>query len=873
MIKKTKKTKGSQKSSGRSLAHQSLTRKAKSIKSLKTNAIFPVVGIGASAGGLEAYLKLFSLLPANTGMAFVLVQHLSPKHLSMLSAIVQKTTQMNVQEVKDQTKVRPNNVYVIPPNHALEIFHGVLHLKQMEASHSTSRLVDTFFSSLAKDRRNLAIGIVLSGTGSDGSEGLRDIKAEGGISLVQEPKSAKYDGMPRMAIAVDHPDHILPIEGLVKELLKIASNPQAPRIFATPESKIEPENERYLQKIFIKMRSETGVDFSNYKYPTIIRRLKRRMVLNRVDGLKHYLAFIQKSPEEVVALFKDLLINVTEFFRNPEMLEASKEKVFPEILRNRVSGETIRIWVPGCSSGEEVYSWAISLKEYLEDTGVDFPVQIYGTDLSESAIKKARQGLYPESISTKVSEERIKRFFVKESGGYRICRAVRDVCIFSVQDVTADPPIHRLDILSCRNLMIYLDSKVQRKLMETFFYALESKGFLVLGASESVGAAASLFSIADDKNRIYSKRTNVNQPRQTPAVSDGRWLESRSQTKSLQNVSKRETVSDPLTVAENLVLEKYGPTWILVNEAMDIIHFKGSTQNIIVPRSGEPSWNLVKMLREELIAIVRVLILSASTNSHARKNDVELKVGRDRLVLDIEAVSFQVPGNDRHYLVLFHQKNVVVSHRKKGHQEESVQVKRLKEDLDSTQKSLQVFLNDQNAANEELQSANEEILSANEELQSTNEELETAKEELQSTNEELVTLNEELSNRNSELSLVNDDLSNVLSNANSAIVIVNSEMKVRRLTPAATTLLGISYRDAGHNLFDFELGFPAEILKEKIYEVINSITNIDIESRNTSGNYYSIRIRPYKTMDRKIDGAVISFVDVTEIKRTPVNDG
>ena len=828
---------------------------------------FPIVAIGASAGGLEAYLNLFRLIPPDTGMAFVLVQHLAPQHLSLLSSLVQKTTRMSVVEVTDGTVIRPNTVYVIPPNMVLEVLHGVLSLQALSSNQSTNRLVDIFFASLARDHQHLAVGVVLSGTGSDGAQGLVDIKANGGISLVQDPKSAKYDGMPKMAIKVDHPDRVLDVAGLVRELVLIARNPRLHNATVPEHSKLTTEDETALRKIFLAVRSNMGTDFSTYKYPTILRRIKRRMILNGVDSLKHYQAFLQNSPTETKTLFSELIINVTHFFRDPEMFDSLKSLAFPEILKDRAASDPIRIWVPGCSTGEEVYSIAMSLIEHLQDLKINFPIQIYGTDVGESIIKKARAGVFTDAIEARVSKERLDRFFVKEDDAYKIGKSVRDHCVFSVQDVTTDPPIHRLDLLSCRNLMIYLGAPAQQRLMETFFYALKPRSYLVLGASESVGPASSYFSVADERNKIYLKRAAAAQPRRVRfELHDSKYrLFPAEESERNETVAPRLT-SDPVADAEKIVLESYAPAWMLVNQMMDIVHFNGKTENLIAPRSGQASLHFAKMLREDLVSDVRVVVHKAEKESaRALKNNVSVRVGKTRILVDIQAEPVGARGADQNYLVLFYERPASPAIDKAKVPRNS-EVARLRAELASTQTSLRSLLEDQSAVNEVLQSTNEEILSANEELQSANEELETAKEELQSTNEELVTVNEELSQRNSDLAFVNDDLSNLLSNSLLAVVMLNSDLLIRRMTPAAGHLLKLAPADAGRKLTDFSLGFPMANLEERLNEVLGNLAPVEFEARHRDGRVYAISIRPFKTHDRRIDGAVISFVDVNARK-------
>jgi two-component system CheB/CheR fusion protein len=829
---------------------------------------FPIVGIGASAGGLEAFMEMFRSLPPDTGMAFILIQHLSPQHFSMLSTFIQKVTRMQVQEAVEGVKVEANHVYVIPPSNYLELFHGKLHLTPMPVPHAGTMAVNSFLTSLARDQGNLAVGIILSGTGTDGTEGLKDIKADGGITFVQDPKTAKYNGMPNAAIAGVKPDHVLSVENIAKELIRIAGNPIVQGAATSDDSNPDEETKQLLQRIFILVRSATKIDFSTYKYPTIIRRVRRRMVLHRLESLKHYLSYLQANPAEVRALFDDLLINVTDFFRDAEAFEALKEKTFPNLLQVRAPGTPIRVWVPGCATGEEVYSIAIALLEFLGATANQFPIQIYGTDICEPAIKIARLGVYPESASKNLTPARIERFFQKDTnGGYRVSKAVRDCCIFSIQDVTSHPPINRLDLLSCRNLMIYLGAVVQKKLMETFFYALNSNGYLFLGSSESVGPAASLFSIVDKKNKIYSKKSALSAQSRIPS-------ESAPETHSNHFVLPTPPALplksiDPIVEAERMVLENYAPAWVLVNQTLDIVQFKGATGNFIEPASGQPTWNLMKMLRSGLSPEVRVLIHAAlKEGAPARKNGIKVKVGALERLVDVEAS----PIAGTHCLIIFMDqkgKLATTTTQRKGKQRSNpllVENEALRKDLVMTQKSLQSIVEDQNATNEEMQSANEEVLSANEELQSTNEELETAKEELQSTNEELTSLNDELSSRNRELDHLNDDLTNVLSNVNVSIVMVGNDLKIKRFTPMAEKLLKLIPADVGRNLTDINIGLMIDKLEDRIADVIRTVTPAEFDTQDRHGCWYAIKIRPYRTIEGRISGAVIVFTNIDDIK-------
>ncbi len=842
-----------------------------------SSPVFPIVGVGASAGGLEAFMELFRDLPPDTGMSFVLIQHLSPQHPSLLTSLVQKGTSMNVQEAEDQMKVKPNQVYIIPPNHTLEIFHGVLQLTPLTEEQSNILPINLFLTSLARDQGNLAIGIILTGTGSDGAEGLRNIEADGGITFVQEPTTAKFDGMPKAAILATSPGFILHVKDISRELVRIAAHPFIKRALTIEESEPTPETEKVLQKIFLLVRTITKIDFSTYKYPTMIRRIKRRMVLHRIESLNQYFTFLQTSPHEVKSLLDDLLINVTNFFRDIEVFDSLKANVIPQFMKDKAQGTPIRIWSPGCSTGEEVYSIAICLIECLGDSFHKFPIQIYGTDICEPAIKIARLGSYPESASRNISPERLDRFFIKENGRYRITKAVRDCCIFSIQDVTSNPPINRLDLLSCRNLMIYLDPTIQKKLMETFYYALNPNGFLMLGSSESVGSSANLFAVIDKKYKLFLKKSipqySVKIVSQEPLKNPVERLSKNPGIISFKQLTK---ITDPVTLAEQMMLAKYSPAWVLVNQALDIVQFRGATDYYIAPASGLPTWNLIKMLRDGLAPSIRVLIHSALKEiKPVRKNGLKVNSKAIPRVVDVEVIPLMTAAEDFYFLIVF----IESKDTKKLLSKEKVQKRKsnekdpillenasLKEELALTHKSLQSIVEDQTATSEEMQSTNEEVLSANEELQSTNEELETAKEELQSTNEELTTLNDELTNRNNELDHLSNDLINVLSNANVSIVMVGSDLRIRRFTPMAEKLLNLIPTDVGRILTEINFGFNISKLEERVASVIRTMDTFEAETQDRQGLWYSIRIRPYKTIDNKIDGAVIVFVNINDVK-------
>ncbi len=864
---------------------KSADNKAAITKIKSSSPVFPIVGVGASAGGLEAFMEMFKNLPPDTGMSFVLIQHLSPQHLSLLSSLIQKGTRMNVQEAEDQMKVKPNHIYIIPPNHTLEIFHGALQLTILTEQHSNILPINLFLTSLARDQGNLAIGIILTGSGSDGADGLKNIEADGGITFVQEPTTAKFDGMPKAAILATSPDFILSVKDISRELVRIAAHPFIKRALTIEESEPSPETQKVLQKIFLLVRTATKIDFSTYKYPTMIRRIKRRMVLHRIESLNQYFTYLQTTPHEVKSLLEDLLINVTNFFRDTEVFDSLKENVIPQFMKDKAQGTPIRVWSPGCSTGEEVYSIAICLIEYLGESFHKFPIQIYGTDICEPAIKIARLGSYPESASRNISPERLDRFFIKDNGRYRITKAVRDCCIFSIQDVTSHPPINRLDLLSCRNLMIYLGPTIQKKLMETFYYALNPNGFLLLGSSESVGSAANLFAVIDKKNKLYLKKsiqqrsvkTVSTEPLQNP-------IERFSKNLDIIPFKQLPKLADPVTLAEQMMLEKYSPAWVLVNHALDIVQFRGATDHYIASASGQPTWNLIKMLRDGLAPSIRVLIHSALKEMKpVRKNGLKVNTKTISRMVDIDVIPLIPSPQDFYCLVVFIEskntqkmlsKTKMSKRQSKQKDPNLLEIASLKEELALTHKSLQSIVEDQTATSEEMQSTNEEVLSANEELQSTNEELETAKEELQSTNEELTTLNDELTNRNNELDHLSNDLINVLSNANVSIVMVGSDLRIRRFTPMAEKLMNLIASDVGRILTEMNFGFNISKLEEHVTNVIKTLDTFEAEIQDRQGLWYSIRIRPYKTIDNKIDGAVIVFVNIndTKIKQNLIED-
>jgi len=827
----------------------------------------PIVGVGASAGGFEAFRELLKALPSDTGLALVLVQHLDPGHESLLAKLLSKATAMPVAEVEEGMAVEPNHVYVIPPNKTMGIRNGTLHLTARGEPTVKHLPIDYFLTSLAEDRGNRAIGVILSGTASDGTMGLKAIKTEGGITFAQDIKSAKYDGMPRSAIAAGCVDFVLPPEAIASELARIGRHPY---LGIAPPAPVE-EGDDELQKIFIVLQKATGVNFTYYKYSTIKRRIARRMVLHKLESLKQYLQFLHENRAEPAALCEDILIHVTGFFREPESFQALAERFLPKIVENKPAGESIRVWVPGCSTGEEAYSIGMILLECLGDRVGSMPIQIFGTDISEVSIEKARAGVYSESSLTEVSPERLRRFFVKVAGGFQIAKSLREMCVFARQDLAQDPPFSRMDLISCRNVLIYMGPVLQKKVMGIFHYALKPTGFLMQGKSESITGFTDLFTAIDREHKICSKK-----PAEPGRVFD-LFADASYQKATAAAAGKPETPSrfDVQEEADRIVLSQYAPAGLVVDESLHILHFRGQTSPYLSPPPGQASLGLLRMVRPEFAAELRAAI------HHAKKQEIAvrkegIRVQRDGHLSDVsmDVVPIKSDLGERFFLVLFQETPVrepagpaAGGQARAGGKRQAQEDARLRRDLQATKESLQSMIQEQEAINEELKSANEEALSSNEELQSTNEELETAKEELQSTNEELVTVNEQLGNRNFELAQLNDDLTNLLSSVNIAILMLSGDWRIRRFTPQAEILLNLLPADVGRPIVNLRPNIDVPDLATLVTEVVDTMTLHEREVQDWQGCWYSMRVRPYRTMDNRIDGAVITFIDIDAAKR------
>lgn len=847
----------------------------------ETDAPFPIVGIAASAGGLAAFTGLLSHLPIDTGMAFVLIQHLDPNHKSLLSEILARTTQMPVNEVEDGVAVEPNQVYVIPPNTKMVLSKGVLQLSPREKIYGKYMPGDAFFTSLAIDRGHKAIAVVLSGGDGDGSLGIKAIKAAGGMTFAQCQDTAKFDSMPNTAVATGNVDFVLPPEKIAEELGNYSRNPLLTGPLAMTKVEESPEQGNALATIFGLLKSSTGVDFSNYKPTTIARRIQRRMVLYKLETLNDYAQHLRHNSAEVTALYEEILIHVTSFFRDPEAFEKLKELVFPTITQNKSAETPIRIWVAGCSTGEEVYSIAICLLEFLSDQIIQPPIQIFATDIGEQAIGKARSGVYSENQMVDVSPERRTRFFIAEArGSYRITKAVRELCVFARQDLGSDPPFSNLDLVSCRNVLIYLGESLQKKVMPIFHYSLKPTGFLLLGTSESTGEFSYLFTSVDKKSKIYAKKLTGTRPNFSFTPSSYPVAKTRGRPEVKDNFTNS---LDLQQETDQLILNRYAPPSVVVNEFMKILQVRGDIDPYLRVVAGTPDLNLLAMARAGLVVELRTVIYQAQTqNVTIRKERVLLESGGRSSIVSFEVIPFRPSAAEgRYFLVVFEEASPPVLNFSTLPSESLEQADLVREiellrqqlavanqEKTVAQAQLQAVIQDQESLNQDLKVANEEILSSNEELQSTNEELETAKEEIQATNEELTTTNDELRSRNIEQSVVNNDLINLLSSINIPILMLTNDLQIRRFTPTAQEIFSVIPTDVGRPFSDIRSTLNVPDLEQMILEVIDTLQTKEQEIQTLSGYWYNLRIRPYRTTENQIDGVVIVLLDIDALKRS-----
>jgi two-component system, chemotaxis family, CheB/CheR fusion protein len=830
---------------------------------------FFVVGIGASAGGLEALSELLKHVPAD-GMAFVVVQHLAPDHESMLTQLLARTSKLEVVTAEDGMALQPERVYVIPPNTELAVMQNVLRFIARAGGGAGSRLpIDFFLRSLADDRGPSAIGVILSGTGTDGTFGLKAIKAAGGITFVQELASAKYDGMPRSALESGCADFCLTPQEIGRELTRISEQPKPaslPRL-RTPT----PHVKEQLAKLFVLVRAEFGTDLTHYKPATVERRIERRMTLHKIERVEDYVRYVQSHREELAALYEDMLITVTSFFRDHDPMEALKSKVFSQLLEHKEAHAPLRVWVPACATGEEAYSLAICLLEFLQERAQDTRIQIFATDLDEDSIQHARRGVYPRNIELDVSPERLHRFFVRKNDDYQVCRRIRDAVVFSRQNLLKDAPFSRIDLVSCRNLLIYLQPPAQKQVLRILHYALNPFGFLLLGTSETVGDAPDLFSLLDRKNKIYAKK-----PGAAIAAFEGGFGGS-----AMPAVNRPAAVTRPSVglqgLADRKVLELYGPPGVIVNERLQILHFRGHTGPYLDPAPGAASFDILRIARPELHIELKRSLQRALSEARAVSAELKLYDDGKPSVVKLEVLPIEEPeGKGRCLLVLFHKLASAMQAPSVSLPQASgdaalapfvLRIEELERELIVTKDFLQSTVEEKESANQELKSANEELQSANEELQSTNEELETSKEEMQSTNEELTTVNDELQNRMSELREANDDLHNVLSGVDNAIIIVGLDLRIRRYTAAAEKLFNLVPADLGRAVKFLDAFVGSRDLGGIVTRVASTLSTAEEEILASNQRWYALRVSPYKTLDHSIRGAVVALADIDVRKR------
>ena len=828
---------------------------------------FPIVGIGASAGGLEALEHFLGHVPAASGMAFVIVQHLDPTHKGMLCELLQRATGIKVMQVKDRTRVRPDRVYVIPPNKDMSILHGVLHLLTPAAPRGLRLPIDSFLCSLAQDQQERSIGVILSGMGSDGTLGLRAIKEKAGVVLVQEPATAKFDGMPRSAIDAGLADIVAPVEELPG---KIMTYLQRTPLIAKPELVLEDKTQSAMDKAVILLRAHTGHDFSLYKRNTLYRRIERRMGIHQIPKIADYIRYLHENSQELDLLFKELLIGVTSFFRDPAAWEHLCEKAIPELIASRLPSHALRVWVPGCSTGEEAYSLAIVFREAMEQVRPEgsFTLQLFATDLNRDAIGKARQGVFPDNIAADVSPERLSRFFSKEGHGYQVCKDIRETVIFAPQNLIMDPPFTKLDILSCRNLLIYLAPELQKKLLSLFYYSLNPGGILFLGNSETIGGFTDRFAPVGIKLRIFRRTESILRPEAhdfAPVFA----------STPRGGTEERGVSKPPLSLqslADLLVLQRYSPSTVLANDKGDILYTSGRTGKYLEPAAGKANWNIFAMAREGL----RLELASAFRKALRQKEPVtlrRLKVetnGVEHFVdLAVQTLDEAEPLRGL-VMVVFTDVAAPMEAKAPGRFRKTAtrdaRLAELERELEQARDKLQITREEMETSQEELTSTNEEFQSTNEELQSTNEELTTSKEEMQSLNEELQTVNAELQVKMDDLARTNSDLKNLLNSTDVATVFLDNDLHVRRFTPQASKIIKLIPTDEGRLITDLASDLRYPELAEDAREVLRALAAKEKPIAAHDGRWFTVRIMPYHTFDNRIDGVVITFADITTAK-------
>ncbi len=837
---------------------------------LAINEIFPIVGIGASAGGLEALKQLFSTMPADTGMAFVVIQHLDPNHPGVMPELLQSCTAMPVRQATDQLQVKPNHVYVIPPNRSMTLVQGLLNVYPPLETKGIRLPIDLFFRSLAEYRKEKSIGIILSGMGSDGCLGLQAIKESDGTVLIQDPATAKFDGMPCSAIATDMVDIVADAQALPGKLLAFL------RYLPSASQPDEPcRNMSHLEKIIRQLNEVSGHDFSLYKKNTLLRRIERRKGIHKISRIDQYMRFLSENPGETEILFKELLIGVTAFFRDSAVWDYLKERILPEIIKQAPNGYLFRAWVPACSTGEEAYSLAIVFAEVMQSFKKqrNISLQIFATDLDVDAIDKARKGYFLKNIAGDVNETRLQRYFVPEGDGYRISSSIREMVVFAPQNVIKDPPFTKLDILSCRNMLIYMEPELQRKLIALFNYSLNPGGIMILGTAETLGLRTDIFHELDSKLKIFKSNPTI----RAKELVDFPSSFHQKRTKVNIEDKKFETNSENIqVVADQIILQKYAPPSVLVNEKGDIVYIAGRTGKFLEPVAGKANWNIHAMAREGLQQLLpNAFRTAAKSFDPVVLNRVKIGSDEQSVFVHVVVQRIEKPDNVKGmFMVVFNEISMSDQSdniQRSGKAGQTKRVKELEMELQRSYRELQTTREDMQTSQEEMKSINEELQSTNEELQSTNEELTTSKEEMQSLNEELQTVNAELQSKISDFSRANDDMKNLLNSTEIATLFLDKELNIRRYTDQVTSIFKLRNSDIGRPFTDLVTNLHYPEIGQHARQVIKTLNFKETTITTNDNRWFMVRIMPYRTLDDRIDGLVMTFIDITAAKKLEID--